>query len=198
MVNLRLQRRLASSILGSGKKRVWMDPNEVNEIALANSRKAVLKLIKDSFIIKKKIKMHSRQRARLRKEERRLGRHTGLGKRHGTAEARMPQKVLWVRRQRVLRRLLKKYREAKKIDRHMYHELYLACKAGQYKSKKNLADAIEKMIYRKNLEGKTGAQKAAMKEEKKQVPVVTTEKKEKVKQQQKEKSKKADTKPVKK
>ena len=193
MVNLRLQRRLAASILGAGNKRVWMDPNEVNEIALANSRKAVLKLIKDSFIIKKKIKMHSRQRARLRKEERRLGRHTGLGKRHGTAEARMPQKVLWVRRQRVLRRLLKKYREAKKIDRHMYHELYLACKAGQYKSKKNLADAIEKMIYRKNLEGKTGAQKAALKEEKKQVPVAVTEKKEKVKQQPK-KEKKVETK----
>ena len=193
MVNLRLQRRLAASILDAGKKRVWLDPNEVNEIALANSRRAVLKLIKDSFIIKKKIKMHSRQRARLRKEERRLGRHTGLGKRHGTAEARMPQKVLWVRRQRTLRRLLKKYREAKKIDRHMYHELYLACKAGQYKSKKNLADAIEKLIYRKNLEGKTGTQKAALKEEKKQAPVVATDKKEKVKQQPK-KEKKVDTK----
>jgi large subunit ribosomal protein L19e len=195
MVNLRLQRRLAASILKAGNKRVWMDPNEVNEIALANSRKAVLKLIKDSFIIKKKIKMHSRQRARLRKEERRQGRHTGLGKRHGTSEARMPTKVLWVRRQRVLRRLLKKYREAKKIDRHMYHELYLACKAGQYKSKKNLADAIEKMIYRKNLEGKTGAQKAALKDEKKQTPVVA-EKKEKVKQQPK-KEKKVETKPKK-
>ena len=184
MVNLRLQRRLAASILDAGKKRVWMDPNEVNEIALANSRKSVLKLIKDSFIIKKKIKMHSRQRARLRKEERRLGRHTGLGKRYGTAEARMPTKVLWVRRQRTLRRLLKKYREAKKIDRHMYHELYLACKAGTYKSKKNLADAIEKLIYRKNLEGKTGTQKAAL-GEKKQTPVVATEKKEKVKAQPK-------------
>ena len=194
MVNLRLQRRLAASILDAGKKRVWMDPNEVNEIALANSRKSVLKLIKDSFIIKKKIKMHSRQRARLRKEERRLGRHTGLGKRHGTAEARMPTKVLWVRRQRTLRRLLKKYREAKKIDRHMYHELYLACKAGTYKSKKNLADAIEKLIYRKNLEGKTGTQKAAL-GEKKQTPVVATEKKEKVTQPKKEK--KTETKPKK-
>lgn len=160
MVNLRLQRRLASSILGVGKKRVWVDPNEVNEVALANSRKAVQKLIKDSFIIKKKIQMHSRQRARLRKEERRVGRHTGLGKRHGTREARMPTKILWMRRQRTLRRLLKKYREAKKIDKHLYHELYLACKASQYKSKKNLADAVEKIIYKKNLEGKTGAQKA--------------------------------------
>ena len=40
MVNLRLQRRLSASILKVGSKRVWMDPNEVNEIALANSRKA--------------------------------------------------------------------------------------------------------------------------------------------------------------
>ena len=106
MVNLRLQRRLAASILKVGSKRVWMDPNEVNEITLANSRKAVRKLIKDNFVFKKKVEMHSRQRARLRKEERRLGRHTGLGKRHGPAGARMPQKVLWIRRQRTLRRLL--------------------------------------------------------------------------------------------
>ena len=177
MVNLRLQRRLASSILGVGDKRVWMDPNEVNEIALANSRKAVGKLIKDSFIIKKKTKMHSRQRARLRKEERRAGRHSGLGKRKGGAEARMPTKVLWMRRQRVLRRLLKKYREAKKIDRHLYHELYLACKANQYKSKKNLADAIEKILYKKNLESKTGAQKNTLKIDATKTATQTVEKK---------------------
>ena len=54
MVNLRQQRRQATSILGFGKGRIWIDPNEVNEIALANSRKAVRKLIKDNFIFKKK------------------------------------------------------------------------------------------------------------------------------------------------
>jgi large subunit ribosomal protein L19e len=62
--------------------------------------------------------------------------------------------------------LLKKYRESKKIDKHLYHELYLACKANQYKSKKNLADAIEKIIYKKGLEQKTAAQKLALKEKK--------------------------------
>ena len=85
---------------------------------------------------------------------------------HGPAGARMPQKVLWVRRQRTLRRLLKKYRESKKIDKHLYHELYLACKANQYKSKKNLADAVEKIIYKKGLEQKTAAQKQAIKDKK--------------------------------
>ena len=177
MVNLRLQRRLASSILGTGRQRVWMDPNEVNEIALANSRKAVVKLIKDSFIIKKKVQMHSRQRARLRAEEKRKGRHTGLGKRRGTASVRMPQKVLWVRRQRTLRRLLIKYREAKKIDKHLYHELYLACKANQYKSKKNLAEAIEKIIYKKQLEHKTATQKTVLKDESKKTGAERAEKK---------------------
>lgn len=38
MPNLRLQKRLAASVLKCGRKRVWLDPNEASEIALANSR----------------------------------------------------------------------------------------------------------------------------------------------------------------
>ena len=36
---LRLQKRLAASVLKCGKKKIWLDPNETNEIANANSRK---------------------------------------------------------------------------------------------------------------------------------------------------------------
>ena len=40
MVSLKLQKRLASSVLKCGKGKVWLDPNEVNEISMANSRKS--------------------------------------------------------------------------------------------------------------------------------------------------------------
>ena len=38
MSSLKLQRRLAASVLGVGKRALWLDPTETAEIALANSR----------------------------------------------------------------------------------------------------------------------------------------------------------------
>ena len=165
MAFLRLQKRLAATVLKCGKKRVWIDPNETNEVALANSSKYpcmpcinltrlhqcflhpcgnnetklrklwfvkinynkvlalqiyqiiyiringqlmincwfiigknIRKLFKDGLIVRKHVHMHSKSRVKRIHEAKRKGRHTGVGKRKGTRNARMPSKVLWMRR----------------------------------------------------------------------------------------------------
>jgi large subunit ribosomal protein L19e len=63
--------------------------------------------VKDGLIIRKPVAVHSRARVRKNAIARRKGRHMGHGKRKGTANARMPVKVLWIRRMRVRLRMIK-------------------------------------------------------------------------------------------
>lgn len=114
--------------------------------------------------MKRQVHMHSRSRVKRMHEAKRKGRHTGYGKRKGTRNARMPEQIIWMRRQRVFRRLLRKYREAKKITKDIYHHFYLCAKGNQFKNKAVLIESIHKMKQEKIREKELEAQREARRE----------------------------------
>jgi large subunit ribosomal protein L19e len=68
-----------------------------------------------------------------------------------------------MRRTRILRRLLKKMRDAKKIDKHIYHSLYMLAKGNQFKNKKVLIETIHDMKSKKMKEKALAEQASARK-----------------------------------
>ena len=143
--NLTLQRRLAASILKCGKRKVYLDPESLVAIGAAHSRKGLRSLIKKGVVNRRPDTVHSRFSVRERALAKMKGRRMGIGRRKGTKKARMPFKVAWVRRLRVQRRLLARYRLKKKIDSHLYRTLYLQAKGNKFKTKKVLIETIHRI-----------------------------------------------------
>lgn len=145
MSNLRFQKRLAASVLDCGLNRVWLDNSETSSIAVANARSAIRKLVHNGIIVKKHEGMHSSARHKKRLLAKREGRHTGYGKRRGSKNARTPEKFLWIRRIRCLRKTLREHRNANSIDRQSYRKLYLKAKGNMFRNKRVLEEHISRL-----------------------------------------------------
>ncbi|BFI73318.1 50S ribosomal protein L19e [Nanoarchaeota archaeon] len=150
-MDLSLQRRLAAEILNVGEDRVWIDPNKLEEVSKALSKQDIKDLINKGIIRKKQVKGQSRTWANYIHEKRKKGRRRGSGSRKGSKKTRTDPKEEWMKRIRALRRLLRKLRDEKIIDKHLYRELYIKAKAGEFKNKRHILLFLrEKGILKEN------------------------------------------------
>lgn len=142
-MDLKLQRRLAAEVLKCGVHRVWLDPDNLEEIKKATTRSDIKNLIKHGLIKARKIKGNSRGRIRKRLMQKKKGRRRGHGSRKGKKTARMPRKRAWIIRIRAIRKYLRELRDKGLIDRKTYRLYYRRAKGGQFKDKAHVKLHLE-------------------------------------------------------
>lgn len=135
---------MAADILGCGKKKLWLDNNEIERLNGATTRDQIRQLIQDNVIIMKQDKHTSRGRLRKRLAAKKKGRHMGPGKRFGTANARMPRKELWMKKIRAMRKMLKEMRANGEITKEDFRVFYKQAKGHLFKHRFHMKDSIIK------------------------------------------------------
>ncbi|MDP3065607.1 MAG: 50S ribosomal protein L19e [Methanobacteriaceae archaeon] len=134
-MNLTTQKRLAAEILKIGVNRVWIDPDNLEEVSEAITREGVKKLIEDGSIKARPKKGISSYRSKKIAEQKSKGRRKGRGSIKGAKGARNPKKKAWMTTIRALRTDLKDMRDNREINRTTYRKLYRMAKGGAFRSK---------------------------------------------------------------
>ena len=129
------QKRLAASILKVGLNRVWIDPEQIEEVSRAITREGVKQLINNGAIKAKPKKGISSYRSKKIAEQKSKGKRKGRGSIKGAKYARTPKKQQWMKTIRALRKDLKEMRDADEIDATTYRKLYKMAKGGAFRSK---------------------------------------------------------------
>jgi len=123
-MELKLQKRLAASVLGCSEKRIKLDQDRLEDIKEAITKLDIKSLIADKAIKQKPVKGVSRVRARSIIIQKRKGKRKGHGSRKGKKSARLSQKEAWIKKIRIQRRFLKQIRDKKLITKKDYGKLY--------------------------------------------------------------------------
>lgn len=151
------QKRLSASILKCGENRIWINPEELEQVAGAITREDVRGLIEDGIIKRKQSKGVSRGRARKRQIKRKVGRRTGQGSRKGKTNARLAKKRKWIRKIRSQRIVLRELKSEGKITVSDYRLLYRKSKGGQFRSKAHLLTIASQINKNKGKQDDKGA-----------------------------------------
>ncbi|MBN1389235.1 MAG: 50S ribosomal protein L19e [Candidatus Thermoplasmatota archaeon] len=133
-MNLSNQRRMASEILKCGQNRVYMNPNNLEDISEAVTRGDVRKLIKEDVIKARQERGVSSGRKRDRLKQKEAGKRKGHGSRKGSKYARAPRKRRWIRTIRPIRRTLREYRSEGVISPVTYRYYYKHASGGIFRS----------------------------------------------------------------
>ena len=139
-MDLKSQRRLAAKILKVGEKRVWIDPEKIDEVETAITREEIKKLIHERSIKRKPEKGVSRSRARAYHLQRKKGLRKGQGKR---SKSRISRKETWMKKIRALRRKLRELKQKRVITESTYRQFYRMASSGIFESKAELEHRIK-------------------------------------------------------
>lgn len=142
MGGLATQRRMAASLFGVGRNKVWMDPEKGEEIAEAITREDVRGLIADGAIRRIFERGPSRGRWRATKALRDYGHRKGPGSRKGARGARTGHKAPWMKRIRLQRGRLQALRDAGSLKRRAYRDLYRRAAGGQFRNLAHLNQTL--------------------------------------------------------
>ncbi|MGQ9721211.1 MAG: 50S ribosomal protein L19e [Candidatus Jordarchaeum sp.] len=133
-MNLRTQRKMAAKILKVGENKVWVDPENVDNVSMAIRKEDIRALIKNKAIRAKDTVGASRGRARRLAKKKRKGQRRGEGKLRGKKYSRISRKELWMKKIRPIRKLLKELRARRAITPTVHRKLYLMTKGGAFRN----------------------------------------------------------------
>jgi large subunit ribosomal protein L19e len=143
MVDLSSKRRMAAQVLGVGETRVRIDPEATEQLQDAITRESVRGWISAGLIWVEPKKGNSRGRVRAR-QLRKKKRGKGQGSKKGAKGARVGKKRVWVRRVRMLRRVLKVMKDRGEITNENFKVLYKQVKGAQIRTRRRLDEELAK------------------------------------------------------
>ncbi|TAL57871.1 MAG: 50S ribosomal protein L19e [Nanoarchaeota archaeon] len=137
-MNIKVQRRLAASVMNCSKKRVFFDTNSLAKIKEAITKEDIRSLVNQGLISQIPARGVSRGRQRHRLSQKRKGRLKGKGTRKGKATSRLSRKEKWMAHIRLQRRVLRQMKEEGNLTNANFRMLYLKAKGGNFRSKAHL------------------------------------------------------------